>query len=139
MGYAYFCSTGEPYSTAEAFQDSRWKATMDEEYDALIKNGMWHLVPSAHGQNVIDCKWVYEVKRKADGTVDCYKACLLQKALSNDMALTMRTHLVMLLKQLLFMWFCRCYFLWIESSLVRCEEHVSAWCSIRRNLYATTS
>jgi hypothetical protein len=54
--YAYFCSTGEPSSIAEAFADSRWKAALDEEYNALIKNGTCHLVPSAHGQNVIDCK-----------------------------------------------------------------------------------
>jgi hypothetical protein len=52
---------------------------MDEEYDALIKNSTWHLVPSAPGQNVIDCKWVYKVKRKADGTVDRYKARLVAK------------------------------------------------------------
>jgi histone deacetylase 1/2 len=74
-------STGEPSTTAEAFSDSRWKAAMDEEYDALIKNNTWHLVPSRHGQNVIDCKWVYKVKRKADGTVDRYKACLVAKGL----------------------------------------------------------
>jgi hypothetical protein len=30
--YAYFCSTGEPSSTAEALADVRWKAAMDEEY-----------------------------------------------------------------------------------------------------------
>jgi hypothetical protein len=77
--YAYFCSTGEPSSTAEAFKDSRWKAAMDDEYDALIKNGTWHLVPATHGQNVIDCKWVYKVKRKADGTTDRYKARLVAK------------------------------------------------------------
>jgi hypothetical protein len=53
-----FCSTSEPSSTAEAFADSHWKAAMDEEYDALFKNRTWHLVPSAHGQNVIDCKWI---------------------------------------------------------------------------------
>jgi hypothetical protein len=52
---------------------------MDEEYDALIQNGTWHLVPATHGQNVIDCKWVYKVKRKADGTVDRYKARLVAK------------------------------------------------------------
>jgi hypothetical protein len=77
--YAYFCSTGEPSSNAEAFADSRWKAAMDEEYNALIKNGTWHLVPSARGQNVIDCKWVYKIKYKADGTVDRYKARLVAK------------------------------------------------------------
>jgi uncharacterized protein YcnI len=54
--YAYFCSTGEPSTTAEAFADSRWKAAMDEEYDVLLKNNTWHLVPSTHGQHVIDCK-----------------------------------------------------------------------------------
>jgi hypothetical protein len=52
---------------------------MDEEYDALIKNNTWHLVPSGHGQNVIDCKWVYKIKRKADGTIDHYKARLVAK------------------------------------------------------------
>jgi hypothetical protein len=45
----------------------------------LIKNGTWHLVPATHGQNVIDCKWVYKVKRKADGTIDRYKARLVAK------------------------------------------------------------
>jgi histone deacetylase 1/2 len=77
--YAYFCSTGEPSSTTEAFADPRWKAAMDEEYDALMKNNTWHLVPSTLGQNVIDCKWVYKIKRKADGTVDRYKARLVAK------------------------------------------------------------
>jgi hypothetical protein len=77
--YAYFCSTGEPSSTAKVFTDSRWKAAMDEEYSALIKNGTWHLVPSVPGQNVIDCKWVYKVKRKEDGIVDRYKSRLVAK------------------------------------------------------------
>jgi hypothetical protein len=77
--YAYFCSTGEPSSTTEAFADPRWKAAMDKEYDALMKNNTWHLVPSTLGQNVIDCKWVYKIKRKTDSTVDRYKARLVAK------------------------------------------------------------
>ncbi|KAK1663178.1 hypothetical protein QYE76_051337 [Lolium multiflorum] len=52
---------------------------MDEEYSALMNNETWHLVPSSPGQNVIDCKWVYKVKRKADGTVDRFKARLVAK------------------------------------------------------------
>jgi hypothetical protein len=77
--YAYFCSTGEPSSTAEALADVHWKAAMDEEYDALIKNKTCHLVPSDHGQNIIDCKWVYKIKHKADGSIDHYKARLVAK------------------------------------------------------------
>jgi hypothetical protein len=47
--YAYFCSTSELSTTVEAFTDSHWKFAMDEEYDALIKNQTWHLVPSCRG------------------------------------------------------------------------------------------
>src|SRR6185437_2583407 len=31
------------------------------------------------GKNLIDCKWVYKVKRKSDGTIDRYKVRLVAK------------------------------------------------------------
>jgi histone deacetylase 1/2 len=40
---------------------------MDAEISALMKNNTWHLVPPPRGKNIIDCKWVWKVKRKADG------------------------------------------------------------------------
>jgi hypothetical protein len=52
---------------------------MDEEYRALIENRTWHLVPYKKGSNLIDCKWVYRIKREADGTIDRYKARLVAK------------------------------------------------------------
>jgi hypothetical protein len=30
-------------------------------------------------KNLIDCKWVYRIKRRADGTIDRYKAHLVAK------------------------------------------------------------
>jgi hypothetical protein len=59
--------------------DKNWKAAMDDEYDALIKNETCHLVPPKKGRNIIDCKWVYKIKRKADGSLDRYKARLVAK------------------------------------------------------------
>jgi hypothetical protein len=59
--------------------DSRWKQAMDEEFSALMTNKTWHLVPAAQATNIIDCKWVYKVKRKSNGTIDRYKACLVAK------------------------------------------------------------
>lgn len=44
-----------------------------------MKNNTWHLVPYQKGTNIIDCKWVYKVKRKADGILDRYKARLVAK------------------------------------------------------------
>jgi hypothetical protein len=52
---------------------------MDAEYDALMKNKTWHLVPPQKGSNVIDCKWVYKIKRRANGSLDRYKARLVAK------------------------------------------------------------
>jgi hypothetical protein len=49
------------------------------EYGALMKNQTWHLVPPKKGTNIINCKWVYKVKRKSDGSIDRYKACLVTK------------------------------------------------------------
>jgi hypothetical protein len=52
---------------------------MDEEFAALMSNKTWLLVPPTAGNNIIDCKWVYKVKRKSDGTIDMYKARLVAK------------------------------------------------------------
>jgi hypothetical protein len=52
---------------------------MDHEFNALLKNETWHLVPRKIGANIIDCKWVYKVKKKADGSIDRYKTRLVAK------------------------------------------------------------
>jgi histone deacetylase 1/2 len=69
----------EPCTVAEAMSNINWKKAMDVEYMALMKNKTWHLVPPEQGRNIIDCKWVYKVKRKADGSIDRYKAHLVAK------------------------------------------------------------
>jgi hypothetical protein len=73
------CSTNEPESLQVALANKNWKADMDDEYKALVDNKTWHLVPNKKGSNLIDCKWVYGIKRKADGTIDRYKARLVAK------------------------------------------------------------
>jgi histone deacetylase 1/2 len=52
---------------------------MDLEYNALVKYKTWHLVPPRKGINVIDCKWVWKIKYKADGSSDKYKGQLVAK------------------------------------------------------------
>jgi hypothetical protein len=52
---------------------------MNEEYDALIKNDTWHLVPTTQVTNLVDYKWVYKIKRKADDTINQYKTHLVAK------------------------------------------------------------
>jgi hypothetical protein len=43
--YGCFASSGEPQNLDEALHDKNWKHAMDLEYDALMQNKTWHLVP----------------------------------------------------------------------------------------------
>ena len=52
---------------------------MNLEFDALLKNHTWNLVPSSPSQNLISCKWVFRVKRHADGSIERFKARLVAK------------------------------------------------------------
>jgi hypothetical protein len=77
--YGMLSSTGKPCTLMEALDDENWCKAMNEEYQALMENKTWHLVPPSSNKNLIDCKWVYRIKRKADGTIDRYKARLVAK------------------------------------------------------------
>ena len=79
--YGMLYIAGEPTKLEDAIGNPRWKSAMD----ALIRNRTWHLVPEQRSKNIIECKWVYKIKKKADGSVDRYKARQLQKDLSNAM------------------------------------------------------
>lgn len=68
---AFVVSTeSEPRSFSEAQTDPHWQEAMQLEIDALKKNDTWSLVPPPPNQKVIGCKWVYKIKRKADGTIE---------------------------------------------------------------------
>lgn len=52
---------------------------MIEEMNALEKNGTWELVELPRGKTIVECKWIFTLKLKPDGTIDRYKAPLVAK------------------------------------------------------------
>ncbi|RVW83732.1 Retrovirus-related Pol polyprotein from transposon RE1 [Vitis vinifera] len=52
---------------------------MSKEFDALLSNGTWDLVPPYPYQNLVNCKWVFHIKHKSDGSIERYKARLVTK------------------------------------------------------------
>jgi hypothetical protein len=52
---------------------------MNLEFDALLCNNIWTLVPSTCNMNIVGCKWVFRLKCKADGSIDRHKVRLVAK------------------------------------------------------------
>ncbi|WVZ95460.1 hypothetical protein U9M48_041223, partial [Paspalum notatum var. saurae] len=77
--YGNFLKIGEPECLQEALNDPSWRQAMQDEYTALLRNQTWHLVEASKGKNVVDCKWVFKIKKKSDGSIDRYKARLVAK------------------------------------------------------------
>ncbi|GLT58591.1 hypothetical protein SLA2020_314700 [Shorea laevis] len=69
----------EPTCVSQALKDPNWRKAMSDEFTALVRQGTWDLVPPSPGQNVIGCKWVFRLKRRADGSIEPYKARLIAK------------------------------------------------------------
>jgi hypothetical protein len=56
-----------------------WRQAMVEEFEALIRNKTWHLIPPRPGLNIIDSKWVFKLKQNPDGSIARHKAQLVAK------------------------------------------------------------
>ncbi|GJU61792.1 putative RNA-directed DNA polymerase, partial [Tanacetum coccineum] len=69
----------EPTSFTVANNSLEWRQAMKEEYDALMKNKTWTLVPRASNTNAVDGKWVYRLKRDKNGVIARYKARFVAK------------------------------------------------------------
>lgn len=69
----------EPTCYSEAIKSSQWRTAMNAEFDALLQNKTWSLVSPPPAVNVVGCRWIYKLKKKADGSIDRYKARLVSK------------------------------------------------------------
>ncbi|WJZ82727.1 hypothetical protein VitviT2T_002461 [Vitis vinifera] len=52
---------------------------MREEMSALEKNKTWEVVEKSKEKNIVDCKWIFTLKYKADGFLERHKAGLVAK------------------------------------------------------------
>jgi hypothetical protein len=52
---------------------------MTKEIVALVRTDTWNLVPYLSRVRPITCKWVYKVKTRSDGSLERYKAHLVDR------------------------------------------------------------
>ena len=64
----------EPTTYEEASIHQVWRDAMMEEYNSIMKNGVWEVVPRPKGKSVGTSKWLYKIKHVADSSIKKYKA-----------------------------------------------------------------
>ncbi|TQD95848.1 hypothetical protein C1H46_018590 [Malus baccata] len=74
----------EPATYKYALKSPVWYDAMKDEIAALHNQGTWSLVPLPQHKNLVECKWVYKIKKNADGSIGRYKARLVEKGFSQE-------------------------------------------------------
>ena len=72
----------EPTSYEEAAQKKEWVEAMTEEYQSIIKNDVWDIVPKLENKSVVSSKWFYKIKHVAHGSIEKYKAIFVARGFS---------------------------------------------------------
>ncbi|KAK4395750.1 Retrovirus-related Pol polyprotein from transposon RE1 [Sesamum angolense] len=63
-------SVSIPNTYCEALRHPAWKMAMDDEMFALVSRGTWELVEVPPNADIVDCRWVFTLKYRADGTLE---------------------------------------------------------------------
>jgi hypothetical protein len=61
---------------------NKWYKAASVKMQAHLDNGTWKLVKLPAGRKAIGSKWVFKIKRNADGSIERYKACLVAQGFS---------------------------------------------------------
>ena len=69
----------EPRNFEEAKNSKEWTRACEDEIESIEKNRTWELVELPLGAKAIGLKWVFKIKRNADGSINKLKARLVAK------------------------------------------------------------
>ena len=55
---------------------------MIKEYQSIMKNDVWDVVPRPKGKSVVTSKWMYNIKHVVDSSIEKYKARFVARGFS---------------------------------------------------------
>jgi hypothetical protein len=64
----------EPTCSEEAIQRKEWPDAMAEEYQSIMKNEVWKIVPRSKNKDGVSYRWLFKIKHVVDGSIEKYKA-----------------------------------------------------------------
>ena len=72
----------KPSTFEEAVKEQVWKDSMSDEYESIMKNDVWDIVPSPKGKSVVTSKWLYKIKHGPNGSIGKYKVRFVVRGFS---------------------------------------------------------
>jgi hypothetical protein len=72
----------EPSCHGEATGQQVWQDAMTEEYQSIMKNYVWDIVPIPEGKSAVTSKWIYKINHATNGSVKKYKARFVARGFS---------------------------------------------------------
>jgi hypothetical protein len=72
----------EPTCFEEAIQRKECADAMTEEYQSIMKNEVWEIVPIPKNKYVVSSKWLFKIKHDVDGSIEKYKERFVARGFS---------------------------------------------------------
>ena len=69
----------EPWDFKAAMEEKVWRDACEEEIKSIVKNKTWVLVDLPSDAKPIGLKWIFKIKRTAEGSINKYKSRLVAK------------------------------------------------------------
>jgi hypothetical protein len=66
----------------EASGEQVWQDSMTKEYQSILKNDVWDIVPRPKGKFVVTSKWIYKIKHAVDRSIEKYKSRFVARGFS---------------------------------------------------------
>ncbi len=72
----------DPHTFEEVVKENFWKDDMAKEYNSIMNNDVWDVVPRLKGKFMVTSKWLFKIKHGIDGSIEKYNARFVARGFS---------------------------------------------------------
>ena len=72
----------EPTCFEDAPKQKEWIDAMVEEYQSIIKNDVWKIVPRPKDKSMVSSKWIFKTNLSANSSIEKYKERFVARGFS---------------------------------------------------------
>jgi len=72
----------KPFTFEEVVKEQVSKDVMAEEYESIMENDLWDVVPIPKGKSMVTSKCLFKIKHGVDGSIKKYKARFVAQGFS---------------------------------------------------------